>query len=60
MLILFGKGACTHVKREKSKLRSEITKRQTAINTKIKEAHQRAEEDKLLEEAKTIKDEITS
>ncbi|MBB6602713.1 phage major capsid protein, partial [Bacillus pumilus] len=46
--------------REKiQELRSEITKRQTAINTKIKEAHQRAEEDKL-DEAKTIKDEITS
>ncbi|MFW5428790.1 phage major capsid protein [Bacillus pumilus] len=40
-------------------LRSEITKKQTAINTKIKEAQQRAEEDNL-EEAKTIKDEITS
>ncbi|MEK4687243.1 phage major capsid protein [Bacillus sp. FSL M8-0256] len=40
-------------------LRSEITKKQTAINTKIKEAQKRAEEDNL-EEAKTIKDEIIS
>ncbi|MER3124500.1 phage major capsid protein [Bacillus pumilus] len=47
------------LKEKIKELRSEITKRQTAINTKIKEAHQRAEEDKL-EEAKTIKDEITS
>lgn len=47
------------LKEKIQELRSEITKRQTAINTKIKEAHQRAEEDKL-EEAKTIKDEITS
>ncbi|MGS0929542.1 phage major capsid protein [Bacillus safensis] len=47
------------LKEKIQELRSEITKKQTAINTKIKEAQKRAEEDNL-EEAKTIKDEITS
>ncbi|MED1821410.1 phage major capsid protein [Bacillus subtilis] len=40
-------------------LRSQITKKQTAINTKITEAHKRAEEDKL-DEATALKGEITS
>ncbi|QYM58648.1 phage major capsid protein [Bacillus subtilis] len=40
-------------------LRSQITQKQTAINTKITEAHKRAEEDKL-DEATALKGEITS
>lgn len=47
------------LKQKIQELRSNISKKQTAINTKIEEAQQRAEEDNL-EAAKTIKDEITS